>query len=238
MLEKMKSISNPLTIIGLFCGVVEVAGLIVMGTGNITPEAQRDLVWLIKWFPIALISLFFITLWFKDKALYAPGDFKDEKNYLELARANVKQGLAIEKVQTMIAEARTEIISEVMKTVSTNGTGDRNKVEEIVKEKLQPIQVAIESVKSVRKHLPKHLLPFPDSFELDEVRKIATDIWMIIQRAEKPLTLGEVALMSQETIPIVDEALSGLVLWNKVKRITDVDGTEKYTVSDSTIKMQ
>lgn len=65
MLEKMKSVSNPLTIVGLFCGVVEVAGLIVLGTGNITPEAQRDLIWLVKWFPVLLVSLFFVTLRFK-----------------------------------------------------------------------------------------------------------------------------------------------------------------------------
>ena len=55
MLEQMKAISNPLTIVGLFCGVVEVVGLIVMGTGNLAPEAQRDLIWLVKWLQIPVI---------------------------------------------------------------------------------------------------------------------------------------------------------------------------------------
>jgi hypothetical protein len=119
MLEKMKSISNPLTIIGLFCGVVEVVGLIVMGTGNLIPEAQQDLIWLVKWFPILLISLFFLTLNFNAKVLYAPGDFKNEENYLAIQ--NAKQGLGIEKIQVMLSEAKTEIISaEGVPTASSN----------------------------------------------------------------------------------------------------------------------
>jgi hypothetical protein len=230
MLEKMKSISNPLTIIGLFCGVVEVVGLIVMGTGNLAPEAQRDLIWLVKWFPIGLVLLFFITLWFKDRVLYAPGDFKDEKNYLALVSAS--QSLGIEKVQAMIAEAKTEIISEVTKTIPANNADEKRKIEEIVQDKLQPIQVAIESVKRVHKY------PFRGSLGFDEIRMVATDIWMIIHRAEKPLTLGEIAFKSATTIPLTQEALASLILWDKVKQITDVDGTEKYTISDSTIKMK
>jgi Pentapeptide repeats (8 copies) len=90
----------------------------------------------------------------------------------------------------------------------------------------------VENVKDVRKY------PFQDSFAFDEVRMTATDVWMIIHRAAKPLTLEEIASKNQTAIPLTLDALLNLILWDKVKRITDENGTERFTVSDSTIKMQ
>jgi hypothetical protein len=91
-----------------------------------------------------------------------------------------------------------------------------------------------ENIKNVSKY------PFPSSasFDFDEVRMTATDIWMIIDRASKPMTLDEIASKNQTTIPLTREALSSLILWDKVKQITDENGTERFTVSDSTIKTQ
>jgi hypothetical protein len=146
MLERMKSVNNPLTIIALFAALAEIAGTVAIKL--VAPDMQPTFIWFVMIFPTLIVVLFFITLNFNAKVLYAPGDFKNEENYLAIQ--NAKQGLAIENVETMIAEARTKIISEVMKTVSTNGTGDKSKVEEIVNDKLSPIQVAIESVKSFR----------------------------------------------------------------------------------------
>jgi hypothetical protein len=226
----MKSVNNPLTIIALFAALAEIAGTVAIKL--VAPDMQPTFIWFVMIFPTLIVVLFFITLNFNAKVLYAPGDFKNEENYLAIQ--NAKQGLAIENVETMIAEARTKIISEVMKTVSTNGTGDKSKVEEIVNDKLSPIQVAIESVKSFR------LYPFstPASLGFDGFRRTATDIWMIIHRAANPLTLEEIALQSQTDIPLTIEALASLITWDKIKKITDENGNIRFTVSDSTIKMQ
>jgi len=193
MLEKMKSVSNPLTIVGLFCGVVEVVGLIVMGTGNLAPEAQRDLIWLVKWFPILLVLLFFVTLWFKDRVLYAPGDFKDEKNYLDLARANAKQRLDIEIVQKMIASASSEIISEVSKTFPTNEKNESIEMErfiiavgEIIQDKLQPIQSFAGTLKEGSDY---SLL----STVAANTEKHEYYIWQLLHDESRPMTLKDIA---------------------------------------------
>lgn len=72
MLEKMKSVTNPLTIIGLFCGVAEVVSLFTIT--RITPELQSTLLLFVMGFPVLIVLLFFGTLWFKDRVLYAPGE--------------------------------------------------------------------------------------------------------------------------------------------------------------------
>lgn len=204
MLEKMKSINNPLTIIGLFCGVVEVAGLIVMGTGNLAPEAQRDLIWLVKWFPILLISLFFVTLWFKDKALYAPGDFKDEKNYLALV--NASQSLGIEKVQTMIAEAKIEIISEVTKTIPANGADEKRKIEKIVQDKLQLVQ---SFAGTLREGSDYSLVATVAA----HTEKTEYYIWRLLHDESKPMTLKEISSRLS-----LDEYAVSLMLYSLTSR--------------------
>ncbi len=228
MLEQMKSVSNPLTIIALFAALAEVAGTVAIKL--VAPEMQSTFIWFVMIFPTLIVVLFFITLNFNAKVLYAPADFKNEENYL--IAMNATKSLGIEKVQTMIAEAKTEIINGVMKTVPTSEANDRDKVIAIVNDILQPVQDAVENVKNVHKY------PFQASFGFDEFRMTATDIWMIIHRAANPLTLEEIALKSQTTIPLIREALSSLIIWDKVKQITDESGTERFTVSDSTIKIQ
>lgn len=81
----MKKISNPLTIIGLFAGIAEVAGTVVLPFVSL--ELQKFFIWYVMGFPILLVVLFFITLNKNPKVLYAPSDFTDEKNFMELINA-------------------------------------------------------------------------------------------------------------------------------------------------------
>jgi hypothetical protein len=226
MLEKMKAINNPLTIIGLFCGVVEVAGLIVMGTGNLAPEAQRDLIWLVKWFPILLVSLFFVTLWFKDRVLYAPGDFKDEQNYLALASANAKQGLAIETIQLMLSEARTEIINEVVKTVSTSGTEEKRRIEEVVNDKLDPVQSFAGKLKE---GIDAEI--WWQSRHSDR-REAADVIWQLLNSESTPMTLKEIASRLNLNEHIVGLVLYTFICINIVKQNPDEGNGKTYSVAN------
>jgi hypothetical protein len=227
MLEKMKAISNPLTIVGLFCGVVEVVGLIVMGTGNLAPEAQRDLIWLVKWFPILLVLLFFITLWFKDRVLYAPGDFKDEKNYLDLARADAKQGLAIGQFQGMLDDAIPKIVSEVAKTVSVNGADERRKIEEAVQSTLQPVQsfadkLRLDKDRSVLAHL---------SFTSDADRRAAFSVWRLLSAESNPMTLKEIASKRNLHSYAVSQILYDLIRNGFVEEHPDNGDGRKYSAT-------
>lgn len=82
MLDSIKKVSNPLTIIAIFAGLAEISGTGVLPL--LKDNVQVLYVWFLMGFPSLLILLFFITLNFNHKVLYAPSDFKDENNFLKL----------------------------------------------------------------------------------------------------------------------------------------------------------
>lgn len=82
MFESIKKISNPLTIIAIFAGLAEISGTAVLPL--LKDQSQLLYVWFLMGFPTLLIVLFFLTLNFNHKVLYAPSDFRDEGNFLKL----------------------------------------------------------------------------------------------------------------------------------------------------------
>jgi len=82
MLEKMGHIRNPLTIIAMFAALAEISGTAVLPF--IGETNQGPFVLFLILFPSVLILLFFLTLNFNHKVLYAPSDYKDEENFLKL----------------------------------------------------------------------------------------------------------------------------------------------------------
>jgi len=82
MTEKIGLVKNPLTIIAIFAGIAEVSGTVILPF--ITDDNQAVFVWFLMVFPILLISLFFWTLNKNSKVLYAPSDFQNEDNYLQM----------------------------------------------------------------------------------------------------------------------------------------------------------
>jgi hypothetical protein len=82
MIEKITKTSNPLTIIAVFAGLAEIAATIAIGF--VDSELQKLFIWYVMLFPILLVILFFVTLNFNTKALYAPSDFRSDEGYLSL----------------------------------------------------------------------------------------------------------------------------------------------------------
>lgn len=105
MIEKVGPIKNPLTIIAIFAAIAEISGTIVLPF--IDRANQSTYVWFLMIFPILLILLFFLTLNFNHKVLYAPSDYKDENNFLQsLPRASFTE--KVQKIKAELAEAETE----------------------------------------------------------------------------------------------------------------------------------
>jgi len=101
MIEKIGPIKNPLTIIAIFAAIAEISGTIVLPF--IAPENQATYVWFLIIFPILLIILFFLTLNFNHKVLYAPSDYQNEDNFLRsLPRATLAEKAL--KIEEEIAE--------------------------------------------------------------------------------------------------------------------------------------
>lgn len=82
MLEKIRHVKNPLTIIAIFSAITEISGTVVLPfveKGN-----QQIFVWFLILFPIGLVVLFFLTLNFNPKVLYAPSDYTNEDNFMKM----------------------------------------------------------------------------------------------------------------------------------------------------------
>ena len=101
MIEKVGPIKNPLTIIAIFAAIAEISGTLVLPF--IEKSNQSVYVWFLMVFPILLILLFFLTLNFNHKVLYAPSDYKNEDNFLQsLPRASFTE--KVQKIQAELEE--------------------------------------------------------------------------------------------------------------------------------------
>ncbi len=80
MALQFKQVSNPLTLIAVFASMAEVAATAALPTLDGTVQAQ--FVWFVMLFPVLLVVLFFLTLNWNHRVLYAPGDYEDETNFL------------------------------------------------------------------------------------------------------------------------------------------------------------
>ncbi|MBU2839823.1 hypothetical protein HF670_09650 [Acidithiobacillus thiooxidans] len=82
MVEKIGHIKNPLTVIAVFAAIAEISGTTVLPF--VAPENQATYILFLMLFPTLLVCLFFLTLNFNHKVLYAPSDWKDESNFFRL----------------------------------------------------------------------------------------------------------------------------------------------------------
>ncbi|MEL4342295.1 hypothetical protein AAEH92_16385 [Shewanella xiamenensis] len=105
MIEKIKKVSNPLTIIAIFAGLAEISGTVVLPL--LEKDSQLIYLWFLMGFPVLLICLFFLTLNFNYKVLYAPSDFKDEDNFLKLFGKPTFEE-KIDKISSELDEAEEE----------------------------------------------------------------------------------------------------------------------------------
>lgn len=102
MVEKIGTIQNPLTIIAIFAAIAEISGTIVLPF--ISVENQETYIWFLMVFPLLLVVLFFLTLNFNHKVLYAPSDFKNEDNFFK-------------PFQTASSAERTEKLKEEVREI-------------------------------------------------------------------------------------------------------------------------
>ena len=70
MVENIRGIQNPLTIIAIFAGLVEIAGTVALATVN--REIQPTFVWFVMGFPVLLVTAFFLTLNFNPRSFMPP----------------------------------------------------------------------------------------------------------------------------------------------------------------------
>lgn len=151
MIEKLRAVSNPLTIIAIFAALAEVAGTIMLGL--VDASIQGIFVWFVMLFPILIVVLFFATLNFNPKVLYAPSDYKDEDNFLQTMLGAKFFSNNLESIENKIEEAKLAIDQEIQKRIgSTEGVNDAS-IKALISEHLKGISSSVESARETAEDL-------------------------------------------------------------------------------------
>ncbi len=140
-MDKAKSLArNPLGIIALFVSLIYGFACLVLGTslGNLHGcEERLPLIWFIILFPLLILIAFTYLVVFHHEKLYAPGDYKDERNFISTFVGNKEVPSDLEKVNAQLKSLMTENHGEKL-IASINEIS--NKIERI-KEKSEEIPI-------------------------------------------------------------------------------------------------
>lgn len=130
---EMKKISNPLTVVGIFAGIAEVAGTVVLPL--VPLELQFIFIWYVMGFPILLVTIFFTILCLKPKVLYAPSDFANEDNFMQLIyAAKIDKKLEVVKAQNpSIAPELESIQSSLLNNIAPKNVDRYNKMVKMIR---------------------------------------------------------------------------------------------------------
>ncbi|MGE1176637.1 hypothetical protein [Pseudomonas sp. BW7P1] len=80
-----KKPANPINIIAVFAFISETSAAVSL---PFLDNDEREIyIWFLICFPFYLLFLFFMTLNFNYRSLYAPSDFNNEKNFLKAFEA-------------------------------------------------------------------------------------------------------------------------------------------------------
>jgi hypothetical protein len=139
LLDKIKKVNNPLTIIAIFAGLAEIVGTgVLLG---LPVQIQGTFVWFVMIFPITLVIAFFITLNWNHRVLYAPSDYADQNHFIKLLEQKQKITEGLTNVSEIIVEAK-----EIADSIGNNSSESaeslvsvNNKLEQI-KHKLAKAQ--------------------------------------------------------------------------------------------------
>ncbi|EIU6832497.1 hypothetical protein L5168_004504 [Vibrio parahaemolyticus] len=97
MNKQYTTIKNPLTIIAIFAGIVEISATLVLPF--IEPDIQAIYIWFLIGFPSCLVVMFFLTLNFNNAVLYAPSDFTNDENFLASNNKSMVNEVKIDSAQ-------------------------------------------------------------------------------------------------------------------------------------------
>lgn len=111
-MEKAKGLTrNPLGIIALFVSLIYGFACLVLSTSisNLHGQEERlPLIWFIILFPLLILGAFTYLVIYHHKKLYAPSDYKDEKNFVNAFIGNKDVSSDLENVITQLKSLTKE----------------------------------------------------------------------------------------------------------------------------------
>lgn len=185
MIEKIKTISNPLTVIAIFAALAEVAGTVALSL--VDKELQSIFVWFVMLFPTLIVSLFFITLNFNPKVLYAPSDFKDEENFLNSMYGANQLSISLKEVDEQIGESSKTLFEEIASKIQTQNENTHSELKQLIESEFNRVRNRVEHTRETAEDIQK--------LSYDDLPKSAfqAQIIFIMTRAGRNLTAEEIS---------------------------------------------
>lgn len=163
MIDRIKKVNNPLTIIAIFAGLAEVAGTIALGI--VDKSLQSTFVWFVMGFPVVLVLFFFLTLNFNPSVLYAPSDFENEEFFYKMIAGKHKLDEEFQNIIDLINKSKDEITKEAVSKAKISAQNGQEKIEELINSRFEKIENALLETKNsaVEIAIPFDLNNLPNS---------------------------------------------------------------------------
>lgn len=176
MNSKFGTVKNPLTIIAIFAGTAEVSGTAILPF--LEPQNQTLYVWFLMIFPLTIVIFFFITLNWNYKVLYAPSDFENEDNFVNiLQKASASELLHKEnkEINDLIEPAEEIASTNISDTTITGSISSETQIN------LSEINISAQTPQTINELVEKLGLA-NDEIATKEIRKARSQVWQKIQR--------------------------------------------------------
>lgn len=122
MKNKFAAVKNPLTVIAIFAGTAEISGTAILPL--LEAQSQQTYIWFLMLFPFTLVALFFITLNWNHRVLYAPSDFEDEDNFVNI----LEKSTVSEQIEKYEKEIEPEIIEQQETSLNNDEETSENSI--------------------------------------------------------------------------------------------------------------
>jgi ElaB/YqjD/DUF883 family membrane-anchored ribosome-binding protein len=216
MIEKIKKISNPLTIIAIFAALAEVAGTAALV--GIDKEVQEVFVWFVMLFPTILVLLFFVTLNFNHHVLYAPSDYESDRAFLEAIKGRKELEINFASLETEVNSLPETLEGALNEKIEGLNKDQIKKLKSIISQELASVRARVEVTKESAEEFSLQALPRSE---------LQARILSFIYMSKHPVTLKELS----DNLPM-SEAATERATSKMVKRgtihIIDYEGAQCF----------
>ncbi len=219
MLEKIKKISNPLTIIAIFAGLAEVVSTAALIAVSI--EVQVILVWFVMLFPLFLAVLFFVTLNFNPQVLYAPSDFQNEENFLNVLRNKKSLEVSFSKLNEELESSTDKILETIISRFGQEAKTQRKSLRQLIDNQIKELKTSIEKTEESANVASLQALPRSE---------LQAKIVAYLFSEKEPVTLGAISKAMDINEDAVGRAVTKLAARDVISMSETNDGT-KYQLN-------
>lgn len=142
MIDASKSVNNPLTVVAIFAALAEVAGTVALAM--VDKSLQPTFVWFVMGFPTLLVLLFFVTLNFNPKVLYAPSDFRNEDNFLNTLLGTRAVGATLDQLTAQFDDAKKNIVEHALAQIKVASVDERERLRTLIDAELREFEVRLD----------------------------------------------------------------------------------------------